>query len=415
MHKIPQTDILVSEQCLGTMNFGEQVSKEDAYSQLDLAFNKYGINFIDTSDMFPAPYRDESRYRSERILGRWMKERKIKRSDIIISTKIQGFDSTLYEDGEDPNIIYMNRFLNKEYFVEQVDFQLQRLGTDYIDILHFGSPDRYDKLPGDKGKHRIELENPFWTFETTRKQLEAIDHLIKVGKIRHYALTDETVFGLTHFATSAHWLNLPKPVLIQNSFNLLERNEFEMGLLEACQPTFCNVGLMAKSPLAGGMLTGKYLDRNIDLQARMFKFPGDWMGRYTLPSAMEATRKYRDICKEFSVPLTAVALSYVNSKEFVTSTVIGATSVEQLEDNILSLNIPITEELEAKLDAVYEENWDPIRGTIEYMDPSSDYTDPATLPWGSKDQDVDPELEELLTQGERHIQSNKNKGARAGA
>lgn len=406
MHKIPHTDILVSQLCLGTMNFGEQVSKDDAYAQLDLAFNRYGINFVDTSDMFPAPYREESRYRSERILGRWMKERAVKRSEIVISTKIQGFDSMLYGvDGSDDGLVHMNRFINKEYFVEQVNFQLQRLGTDYIDVLHLGSPDRYDKLAGDKGRHRVELENPFWTLDTTRLQLEALDHLIKVGKIRHYALTDETVFGLTNFVTTAHWLNLPKPVLLQNSFNLLERNEFELGLLEACQPTFANVGLMAKSPLAGGALTGKYLDRPADLSARMRQFPGDWMGRYVLPSAQEATRRYRALCQELSVPLAPVALSYVTSRNFVTSTVIGATSTQQLEDNVLSLNIPVTPEMEARIDDIYEQNWDPTRGTVEYSDPTKDYTDPSTLPWGSKDQDVDPELEELLTQGERYIQT----------
>ena len=166
------------------------------------------------------------------------------------------------------------------------------------------------------------------------------------------------------------------------------------------------------------ILTGKYLpdstssisstiyDSNDSINnARLRKFSGSWMGRYIKPSAVEATYKYKQLSDSLSIPLTPMALSYVTSRTFVTSTLIGATSLGQLEDNILSLNIPMTEELEGKINKIYESNWDPIRGKYDYYDPQTDYTDPSTLPWGSKDQDVDPDLEDLLNQGERHTRS----------
>ena len=143
------------------------------------------------------------------------------------------------------------KLFSKKNFIEKVDLQLKRLGTDYIDVLHFASPERGIRLPGDQGNYRIENENPFWNLTVTQHQLEAMSELMKAGKIRCYGLTDETAFGVTNFVTSAHFLNLPPPSLVQQSYNLLERNEFEMSLLEICQPTICNVGLMAKSPLAG--------------------------------------------------------------------------------------------------------------------------------------------------------------------
>ncbi len=354
-------------------------------------------------------------YRSERILGHWMKERGISRDKIVISTKIEGFDiledfykveDNRLRDLHGDYLPYYKTF-NKKHFIESIDKQLKRLGTDYIDVLHFASPERMNRLPGDRGTWRIEHENPFWNLTVTQQQLETMDELIRIGKIRCYGLTDETSFGVSNFVLSAHYLNLPKPVLVQNSYNLLERSEFESGLLEVCQPSMCNIGLMAKSPLAGGALTGKYLDTTqpMDTSFRMRKFPGSWMGRYIMPSAITATQKYQEMCDELSIPLGAAALSYVQSRDFVTSTIIGATSLSQLEDNILSLNVPLTETLEERIERIHSENWDPTRGKFDYMDPSVDYTDPSTLPWGSKDQDVDPELEDLLNQGERYIDS----------
>lgn len=414
MHMIPRTDILVSELCLGTMTFGEQVTAENSYLQLDLAFDKYGINFVDSSDSFPGPPLDSTRFRSERILGRWLALRGVRRSDLVISTKVAGFDATLYE-GADGGV-RLKRFEDAAQLEAQVDAQLKRLGTDYIDVLHLGSPDRYDRPAGEPHGWRPELENPFWSFDTTRAQLEALQSLIAKGKIRHYALSDESAFGLSHVATTAHLLGLPAPVLLQGSYNLLEREPFESsGLLEACQPTRCNIGLMARSPLASGVLTGKYLTglasegdpggiREQQLAYRLRRYPGDWMGRYLLPSATRAVEGYAAVCTELSLPMTAVALSFVTSRDFVTSTVVGATSTAQLEEAVLALNVPYTERLAAAVERVHAENWMPTRGQLLHADPALDPTDPATLPWGSKDADVDPALEELLTLSERYTQ-----------
>lgn len=191
---------------------------------------------------------DSTQYRSERIIGHWLKERNVPRDSVVISTKIEGFD--WIEDYYGPGQPKVNMF-DKKKFIEKVDSQLKRLGTDYIDVLHFASPERAMRLPGDHGNYRIENENPFWNLTVTQLQLETMNELLKSGKIRSYGLTDETAFGATNFITSAHFLSLKPPSLLQQNYNLLERNEFEMSLLEICQPNRGNLGLMAKSPLAG--------------------------------------------------------------------------------------------------------------------------------------------------------------------
>ena len=147
---------------------------------------------------------------------------------------------------------------------------------------------------------------------------------------------------------------------------------------------------------------------DFDMRARINKFSGSWMGRYIKPSAVEATRKYRNLADSLSIPMAPMALSYVQSRDFVTSTLIGATSLSQLEDNILSLNIPMSDDLELRINKIYQSNWDPTRGSFDYIDPTMAYTDPSTLPWGSKDEDVDPELDDLLTQAERHAKTITN-------
>lgn len=147
---------------------------------------------------------------------------------------------------------------------------------------------------------------------------------------------------------------------------------------------------------------------DFDMRSRLNKFSGSWMGRYLKPSAVEATRKYRSLADSLSIPIAPMALSYVQSRDFVTSTIVGATSLSQLEDNILSLNIPMSDDLEFRINQIYESNWDPTRGNFDYADPTLDYTDPSTLPWGSKDEDVDPELDDLLNQGERHTKTLSN-------
>lgn len=310
---------------------------------------------------------------------------------MIISTKVCGYSDQITwcrSNGEGTRV-------NRQQVMEAVDAQLKRLGTDYIDVLQIHWPDRYVPLYG-APEYMYELERADTT--PIREQLEIMQELIKSGKIRHFGLSNETPYGLTSFVKTAELLGLPKPCVTQNAYNLLVRNEFETGMLEACSPVHGNVGLLAYSPLAGGALTGKYLNpKMVEPTARMRQFVG-FMHRYISPPATEAVRKYQEVADIVSLPLAPLALAWVTSRPFVTSTIIGATNADQLRDNVFSLNIPINEEISELFNEVYRKHLDPTRGNFEVIDPNLEYIDPSKLPWGAKDQDVDPELDILINQ-----------------
>lgn len=222
--------------------------------------------------------------------------------------------------------------------------------------------------------------------------------LIKAGKIRAYGLSNETPFGLSSFYHTASLLGLPRPVVTQNAYSLLERNDFETGMQEVCSPHNANIGLLAYSPLAAGALTGKYINmRDVDARARMKHFVG-FMHRYINPLAREAVEHYKGAADTLGLPLAQVALAFVYSRPFVTSTILGATSASQLEDDILALNIPVTDEAFRLLNGVYRRYVDPTKGVFEVLDPNVEYVDASKLPWGSKDEDVDPEMDALINQ-----------------
>lgn len=404
MRYIPNTETLVSELCLGTMMYGDQISEQDAIAQLDTATKVHGINFIDTAESYPVPSNPTTTGESERIIGKWLKSMgKSKRNDVVISTKICGFSNEITwcrDNSKLGEADFQGTELSKKQIVEAVDAQLKRMGTDHIDLLQFHWPQRYVPLFGvpdyDLNKEREEREDT-----SILAQLTAIDELVKAGKVRHFGLSNETPFGVAAFSAAAdkHGLLGAKPVTVQNSYNLLERNDFEQGLLETCSPRNCNVGLLAHSPLAGGALTGKYLDiQSAPMSSRMRKYVG-YMHRYVSPQAISAVQEYSDLADNFYLPLAPLALAYVYSRPFVLSTIIGATSPAQLEDNVMALNMaPLSEELLHEIDLVYRRNIDPTKGKFKVVDPNIEYVDPAKLPWGAKDQDVDPELDVLISQ-----------------
>ena len=262
-------------------------------------------------------------------------------------------------------------------------------------MLQIHWPDRYVPLYG-APDYLYELERADTT--PIKEQLEIIAELIKSGKVRQFGLSNETPYGVTKFTAIAEAMGLPRPCVTQNAYNLLVRNEFETGMLEACSPANANVGLLAYSPLAGGALTGKYLNpKKVDADARMRQFVG-YMHRYISSPAMEAVRRYQELADSLSIPLTPLALAWVYSRPFVTSTIIGATNLRQLEDNVMALNMPITDDIAAALNAVYRDHLEPTRGIFEVMDPNLEYIDPSKLPWGGKDTEVDPELDILINQ-----------------
>ena len=384
------TDIKVSELCLGTMLYGEQVSKEDAFLQMDLA-KSMGINFIDTAETYPVPSAPTTSGQSEEIIGQYLKKKGNSRNDFVISTKVCGHSEHMEwmrKDGGDTRI-------NKKQLIEAVDNQLSRLGTDYIDLLQLYWPDRYTPLWG-APEYDYSLERP--DFVSFKEQLEAIKILIDSGKVRSFGLSNETPYGLASFCNAAEMYNLPKPVALQNCYNLLSRNDFETGMSEACSPQNCNVGLLAYSPLAGGALTGKYLDLSTcSMESRMRKYVG-YMHRYIAPPSINAVEAYMKVAHEFALPLEAISSAFVYSRPFVTSTIIGATSLDQLKANILALNLPIRGDLEVAINEVYRSHMDPSKGVFDVIDPNVEYVDPSKLPWGARDVDVDPELDILINQ-----------------
>lgn len=234
MKKIPSSDLVVSEICLGTMTFGEQLTKEQGFAQLDMATKELGINFIDTAESYPVPSAPTSTGASERIIGEWLKRKGNKRQNVIISTKICGFSDQITwcrRDGEGTRI-------NRKQVIEAVDAQLERLGTDYIDLLQFHWPDRYVPLFG-APEYLYDLERNDGT--PIREQLEIINDLVKAGKVRSFGLSNETPYGATAFCKTAELLKLPRPCCVQNAYNLLVRNDYESGMLESCSPTNNNM------------------------------------------------------------------------------------------------------------------------------------------------------------------------------
>lgn len=382
--------------------YGDQISEKDAIAQLDAATKIHGINFIDTAESYPVPSAPSTTGQSERIIGKWLKSMgKSKRDDVVISTKICGFSDEITWC-RDTSKLGMDDFqgteLSKKQIIEAVDAQLKRLGTDQIDLLQFHWPQRYVPLFGapdyDLKKEREEREET-----SILAQLETINELVKSGKIKHFGLSNETPFGVAAFHSVAKAHGLPKAVTVQNAYNLLERNDFEQGMLETCSPRNCDLGLLAHSPLAGGTLTGKYLDMNsASMESRMRQYVG-YMHRYVSPQSISAVQEYKNIADSFYLPLAPLALAYVYSRPFVLSTIIGATSPDQLADNVMALNMaPLSEDLVKEIDAVYRRNIDPTKGKFKVVDPNIEYIDPAKLPWGAKDQDVDPELDILISQ-----------------
>ena len=392
MKTLPRTDITVSELCLGTMMFGEHVSKIEAFSQLDAATKEYGINFVDTAESYPAPSSPGRAGHAEAMIGEYLSKRGNSRSDLVISTKICGFSDeiTWVRKGE------VGTRVTKQQVFEAVDAQLNRLNTDYIDLLQIHWPERYVPLWG-APTYEIGMERSD-DVVSFKEQIEIMDELVKKGKIRAWGVSNETPYGMTKFVTIAEMLGLTPPVVTQNAYNLLVRNDFEIGMLETCAPANSDIGLLAYSPLAGGALTGKYSNpEQVHENARMREYVG-FMHRYISPPALSAIDAYAKVAESFDLPLQTVAQAFVYSRPFVASTIIGASSLRQLKENVMALNLPITQEMENKLNEVYKQYMDPTKGVFDVIDPNIEHVDASKLPWGGKDQDVDPELDMLINQ-----------------
>ncbi len=328
------SDLKVSALCLGTMTFGEQNSETDAHAQLDYAVSR-GVNFIDTAEMYPVPPRAETVHRTEQYLGSWLKRQA--REKLIVATKIAGPARGFAWIRNGPRI-------NRAQINAALDGSLRRLQTDYVDLYQIHWPDRYVPMFG-ATSYDASREH-----ETTSiaEQLEALAERVKAGKIRHIGLSNETPWGVMEFLRCAEQSGLARIVSIQNAYHLLNRT-FESGLAEVCH--HANVGLLAYSPLAFGLLSGKYLD-DPAAPGRITLFPG-FGQRYHKPNVPAAAGEYARIAREAGLTPAIMALAFARTRRFTSSVILGATTLAQLKENLDSTEITLSAEVLAQIDEVH--------------------------------------------------------------
>ena len=325
--KLGDTDIEVSVICLGTMTWGEQNTFEEGYEQMDYAVD-HGVNFFDTAELYPIPPKPDTQGRTEECIGNWFKKTG-KRDEIILASKVAGRAPMNWFRGE-------GTLLDRENIESAIDSSLARLQTDFIDVYQLHWPDRRMGNFGSDGigyKHRESETIPI--LETLR----VLSDLVDSGKIRYVGLSNETPWGLSEFLKYAEMFKLPKVVSVQNAYNLLNRT-YEQGMSEFHYRS--QVGLLAYSPLAQGYLSGKYIDGARPEGARTTLFErGD---RYEVPGANEAIKSYVNYAQSIDMDPSVMANAFVNSRDFVTSNIIGATTMEQLKLAIGSIDVKLSDE-----------------------------------------------------------------------
>jgi aryl-alcohol dehydrogenase-like predicted oxidoreductase len=335
-----RTGITVSRVCLGTMTFGEQNSEKEAFRQLDRAVDA-GVTFIDTAEMYPIPPRAATCGRSEEIVGRWINGRG-NRDAIVLATKMTGPGLDHIRGGA-------GRFGRKQ-IREAVDGSLQRLGTDTIDLYQLHWPERKTNMFGRRGYTHDDSA----AFTPLAEVLDTLSELIGTGKIRAVGVSNETPWGVMDFLGLARNSGLPRIASIQNPYSLLNRL-FEVGLAEVAIREDC--GLLAYSPLAMGTLSGKYLDGGKPAGARLTLFTH--YQRYTKPRAIAATEAYVALARRHGLDAAQMALAYVSSRRFLTSTIIGATTIDQLDSNLAAEDLTLDREVVDGIEAIHEDNPDP--------------------------------------------------------
>lgn len=335
------SDLQVSEICLGTMTFGQQNSEAEGHAQLDRALAA-GINFIDTAEMYPVPPRAASCGRTEEIIGSWLRGQA--RDRLVIASKAAGPSRGLHwiRGGE--------HAFDYGSLRSAVEGSLRRLQIDHIDLYQLHWPARNQPMFGQ------------WQFDPAKEHaatpiletIEALARLIREGKIRHYGLSNEHPWGVMEFVRLARENGLPRPVSLQNAYNLLNR-VYENGLAEVCHRE--GVSLLPYSPLAFGVLTGKYL-RDPQAAGRINEFPG-FGQRYGKAGVASAVGAYVELAARHGLTPTQLALAFVYSRWFVASTIIGATSVAQLDEDLAALALPLSPALLAEVDGIYLRHGNP--------------------------------------------------------
>ena len=330
------SDLQVSALCLGSMTFGRQNSEAESHAQLDYALAQ-GINFIDTAEMYPVQSQAETYGRTEEIIGNWLSRQA--RDKLVLASKIAGPSRglTWVRNGK-------LRF-DRSNLQAGIDASLKRLRTDYLDLYQLHWPERNQPMFGqsqyDPSKER----------DTTpiRQQLEALAELVKAGKVRYIGVSNEHPWGVMEFVRLAEEYGLPRIVSTQNAYSLLTRS-YDFGLAEVCHRQ--QVSLLAYSPLAFGHLTGKYLD-NPNHPGRINFLPG-FGQRYDKPGVPPAVASYRDIALKHGLSLTQLSLAWLYRRWCVSSTIIGATSLDQLQENIAAWQVELSAEALADIELAFQ-------------------------------------------------------------
>lgn len=342
--KLGDSDIDVSVICLGSMTWGQQNTCKQAFEQMDYALAR-GVNFFDTAELYAIPPRAETYGRTEEIIGEWLQTRGNRRDQIVLASKIAG-------PGEDwiPHIRNGKTRFNRIDIGSALDASLQRLHTDYLDLYQLHWPQREANFFSKLGFEPPREEHITPILET----LEALGEQVQAGKIRHIGLSNETPWGVMQFLHFAEQAGLPRIVSVQNPYSLLNRT-YEVGLAEISWRE--QVGLLAYSPLGFGVLSGKYLQGAQPDGARLTLYP-DYK-RYSKPAAVSATEKYVALARKHDLDPAQLALAYANSRPFLTSTIIGATTMQQLRSNIASIDVTLSDEVLTGIEAIHNQHANP--------------------------------------------------------
>ena len=339
--KLGNTNLNVSLICLGTMTWGTQNSEKDAFEQMDYSIDQ-GINFFDTAELYSVPPTKDSYGKTETIIGNWFEKRK-NRDKIILASKIAGPGLDWIRGGK-------NSFSEKK-IEEAIDNSLKRLKTDYIDLYQLHWPERSTNCFG-RREYKVDKNEGEWNdFENV---LQSLEKFIKNGKIRYIGVSNETPYGLSKYLEISKNKNLPRMMSVQNPYSLVNRT-YEIGMSEISIREKC--GLLVYYPLASGALSGKYRNGQMPKNARMTLFKG-WE-RMLNPLAMKAYDEYHKLSKENNMTMVQLAQAFVNSRPFVTSNIIGATTMDQLKENIDSIKVELTEEIMEKINLIHNNNPNP--------------------------------------------------------
>ena len=326
--KLGSTDVDVSTICLGTMTWGEQNSKADGFEQMDYAIDN-GVNFWDTAEIYAIPMREETYGETENIIGEWFKKTK-KRDKIILATKVSGPTSKEYIRGGGCSY-------DKKSMSEALEKSLKRMQTDYIDLYQLHWPERNTNFFGKQGYEHDSNEKNWIAFEEI---LENLKKFVDAGKIRYVGLSNETAWGLAKCLELSKLKNLPKMMAVQNPYNLLNRT-YEVGLAEISVRE--QSGLLAYSPLAFGYLTGKYRNNNMPKGSRIDLFKD--FTRYNNGNSIKAIEEYYKISQKFNLDFAQMSIKFCEIQPFVTSVIIGATTMQQLKTNVESVNVKLNNEI----------------------------------------------------------------------